>query len=158
VLGADLQAVLLDSFDDLDMTDFEHGDLRLVNSASSAAAINGSLLDKVESTTDLSPWLSRVRPADDLEQALAGRASLGDGESLISRDGYWISRQFLRVRRAGEAESGLLARGQELERLQSERNEHEASLELLSERLAQLREAQREQEARREQQRREHQD
>ncbi|UPQ81097.1 chromosome segregation protein SMC [Pseudomonas knackmussii] len=157
VLGADLQAVLLDSFDDLDMTDFEHGDLRLVSPASSAAIVNG-LLDKVESTTDLSPWLSRVRPVDDLEQALAGRASLGDGESLISRDGYWVSRHFLRVRRAGEAESGLLARGQELERLQSERNEHEASLELLSERLAQLREAQREQEARREQQRREHQD
>jgi len=158
VLGADLQAVLLDSFDDLDMTDFEHGDLRLVSPASSAAIVNGSLLDKVESTTDLSPWLSRVRPVDDLEQALAGRASLGDGESLISRDGYWVSRHFLRVRRAGEAESGLLARGQELERLQSERNEHEASLELLSERLAQLREAQREQETRREQHRREHQD
>lgn len=158
VLGADLQAVLLDSFDDLDMTDFEHGDLRLISPASSAAIVNGSLLDKVESTTDLSPWLSRVRPVDDLEQALAGRVSLGDGESLISRDGYWVSRHFLRVRRAGEAESGLLARGQELERLQSERNEHEASLELLSERLAQLREAQREQEARREQQRREHQD
>lgn len=158
VLGADLQAVLLDSFDDLDMTDFEHGDLRLVSPASSAVVINGSLLDKVESTTDLSPWLSRVRPVNDLEQALAGRASLGDGESLISRDGYWVSRHFLRVRRAGEAESGLLARGQELERLQSERNEHEASLELLSERLARLREAQREQEARREQQRREHQD
>ena len=157
VLGADLQAVLLDSFDDLDMTDFEHGDLRLVSPASSAAIVNG-LLDKVESTTDLSPWLSRVRPVDDLEQALAGRASLGDGESLISRDGYWVSRHFLRVRRAGEAESGLLARGQELERLQSERNEHEASLELLSERLAQLREAQREQETRREQHRREHQD
>ncbi|WP_404436449.1 chromosome segregation protein SMC [Stutzerimonas chloritidismutans] len=158
VLGADLQAVLLDSFDDLDMTDFEHGDLRLVSPASSAAIVNGSLLDKVESTTDLSPWLSRVRPVADLEQALAGRASLGDGESLISRDGYWVSRHFLRVRRAGEAESGLLARGQELERLQSERNEHEASLELLSERLAQLREAQREQETRREQHRREHQD
>ncbi|MGE6686510.1 chromosome segregation protein SMC [Stutzerimonas stutzeri] len=157
VLGADLQAVLLDSFDDLDMTDFEHGDLRLVSPASSAAIVNG-LLDKVESTTDLSPWLSRVRPVDDLEQALAGRASLGDGESLISRDGYWVSRHFLRVRRAGAAESGLLARGQELERLQSERNEHEASLELLSERLAQLREAQREQETRREQHRREHQD
>jgi chromosome segregation protein len=158
VLGADLQAVRLDSFDDLDMSGFEQGDLRLIAPAQAAKAINGSLLDKVESAADLSPWLGRVRPVDDLNLALAGRDSLGDGESLISRDGYWVSRHFLRVRRAGEAESGLLARGQELERLQGERDEREASLGSLGEQLAQLREAQREQEERREQQRRHHQD
>ncbi len=158
VLGADLQAVLLDGFDDLDMRGFEQGDLRLVSPSQTSGTINGSLLDKVEAGVDLSPWLGRVRPVNDLDQALAGRDSLGDGESLISRDGYWVGRHFLRVRRAGEAESGLLARGQELERLQAERDEREASLELLGERLSHLREAQREQEERREQQRREHQD
>ncbi|WP_181297413.1 chromosome segregation protein SMC [Pseudomonas sp. Q2-TVG4-2] len=158
VLGADLQAVLLDNFDGLDMSGFEQGDLRLVSTAQAATAINGSLLDKVESAADLSPWLGRVRPVDDLNLALAGRDSLRDGESLISRDGYWVSRHFLRVRRAGEAESGLLARGQELERLQGERDEREASLGSLGEQLAQLRGAQREQEGRREQQRRHHQD
>ncbi|NKQ10747.1 chromosome segregation protein SMC [Pseudomonas sp. SST3] len=158
VLGADLQAVQLDSFDDVDMSGFEQGDLRLVSPAQAAKAINGSLLDKVESAADLSPWLGRVRPVNDLNLALAGRDSLGDGESLISRDGYWVSRHFLRVRRAGEAESGLLARGQELERLQGERDDHEASLDSLGEQLAQLRGVQREQEERREQQRRHHQD
>lgn len=157
VLAGDLQAVLLDSFDGLDMSGFEQGDLRLVSPTQATGALDGSLLDKVASAVDLSPWLGRVRPVDDLDQALAGRGSLGDGESLISRDGYWVSRHFLRVRRAGEAESGLLARGQELERLQGERDDLEASLDLLGEELAQLREAQREQEERREQQRRDHQ-
>ena len=158
VLGADLHAVLLERFDDLDMSGFEQGDLRLVSSQRAARSVSGSLLDKVTATSDLSPWLGRVRPVEDLDQALAERASLADDESLISRDGYWVSRHFLRVRRAGEAESGLLARGQELERLQAERDEGEAALDLLAEQLLQLREAQREWEERREQQRRKHQD
>ena len=158
VLGGDLHAVLLERFDDLDMSGFEQGDLRLVSSQRAARSVSGSLLDKVTATSDLSPWLGRVRPVEDLDQALAARASLADDESLISRDGYWVSRHFLRVRRAGEAESGLLARGQELERLQAERDEGEAALDLLAEQLLQLREAQREWEERREQQRRQHQD
>ena len=158
VLGADLQAVLLDSFDELDMSGFELGDLRLASPSPAGGAVSGSLLDKVTSAVDLSPWLGRVRPVEDLDQALAQRGSLAADASLISRDGYWVGRHFLRVRRAGEAESGLLARGQELERLQAERDEREASLELLGEQLGQLREAQREEEDRREQQRRRHQD
>ncbi len=158
VLGADLHAVLLERFDDLDMSGFEQGDLRLVSSQQAARSVSGSLLNKVTATSDLSPWLGRVRPVEDLDQALAARASLADDESLISRDGYWVSRHFLRVRRAGEAESGLLARSQELERLQAERDEGEAALDLLAEQLLQLREAQREWEERREQQRRQHQD
>jgi chromosome segregation protein len=158
VLAADLQAVLLDNFDCLDMSGFEQGDLRLVSPTQGGECIAGSLLDKIESAADLSPWLGRVRPVDDLDQALAARGSLGDDESLISRDGYWVGRHFLRMRRAGDAESGLLARGQELERLQTERDEREVSLELLGENLGQLREAQREQEHCREQQRRRHQD
>lgn len=158
VLGADLQAVLLDDFDELDLSHFGQGELRLARRAHPSGAATGSLLDKVESTTDLSSWLGRVQPVDDLEQALAQRGSLAADASLISRDGYWVGRHFLRVRRAGDAESGLLARGQELERLLVERDEREASLESLGERLGQLREAQREQEERREQQRRRHQE
>ena len=157
VLGADLQAVLLDTFDALDMSGFEQGDLRLV-SAGQGGRIAGSLLEMVKSATDLSPWLGRVRPVETLEQALAGRAVLEEGESLISRDGYWVGRHFLRVRRAAEAESGLLARGQELERLQAEREQREAELEQLDGRLDQLRYAQRQQEDEREQQRRRQQD
>lgn len=158
VLGADLQAVLLDRLDDLDLGDFEQGDLRLVSPKHASINLAGSLLDKVESSADLSPWLGRVRPVDDLEQALAARSTLADGESVISRDGYWLGRHFLRVRRAAEAESGLLARGQELERLQVERDAREIDIQQLGERLGVLAEAQRELEELREQQRRRHQD
>ncbi|CAD5108962.1 chromosome segregation protein SMC [Zestomonas carbonaria] len=154
VLGADLQAVLLDDFADLDLSGFDQGELRLVRAGQGAARVAGSLLDKVESSLDLAPWLARVRPVESLDEALARRGQLADGDSLISRDGYWVGRNFLRVRRAGEAESGVLARGQELERLAAERDEREATLADLEERLAQLHDEQRRQEEVREQQRR----
>ncbi|XLX38770.1 chromosome segregation protein SMC [Ectopseudomonas mendocina] len=154
VLGADLQAVLLDDFAGLDFAALEQGELRLASPANGGARRAGSLLDKVESNHDLAPWLASVRPVESLEQALVARGQLADGESLISRDGYWVGRHFLRVRRAAEADSGVLARGQELERLQLEREEREAALAQLDERLLTLRDDQRRQEELREQQRR----
>ena len=154
VLGADLQAVLLDDFNNLSLGGFDQGELRLINPQAGGVRIASSLLDKVESAVDLAPWLGKVRPVESLDQALAQRLQLGDGESLISRDGYWVGRHFLRVRRASEAESGVLARGQELERLQAERDEREAALVDLEERLQHLQAAQRQQEEAREQLRR----
>jgi chromosome segregation protein len=163
VLGADLQAVLVDNFDGLDLAGFEQGDLRLVSASASAASpmpvsMPGSLLDKVDSAMDLSSWLGQVRPVQTLDQALAERAQLGVGQSLISRDGYWVGRNFLRVRRASEAQSGVLARGQELQRLELERDEREASLASLEEQLLHLREEQSRQEQSREDLRRQVQD
>ena len=142
VLGADLQAVRVDSYADLRLADFEQGELRLVSLAHGRSARKGSLLDKVESSVDLSPWLGRVRPVADLDEALAARDALEEGESLISQDGYWVGRHFLRVRRAAQAESGLLARAQELAQLQAEHEEREASLALLAEQLERLRQTQ----------------
>lgn len=154
VLGADLQAVLQDDFSGLDFSTLVQGDLRLANPQKGGTRVAGSLLDKVDSALDLAPWLARVRPVESLDEALAARASLGEGQSLISRDGYWVGRHFLRVRRASEAESGVLARGQELERLGLERDEREAALALLDERLLGLRETRGREEELREQQRR----
>ncbi len=154
VLGADLQAVLLDDFQGLDFAGLTQGDLRLASPSKNGARVAGSLLDKVEASVDLAPWLGKVKPVQSLDEALAARLNLAEGESLISRDGYWVGRHFLRVRRASEAESGVLARGQEIERLTLERDEREAALAVLDERLAHLRENQRAQEEQREQQRR----
>jgi len=142
VLGADLQAVLVDEFASLDYSALEQGELRLLLAADTTLRQPGSLLDKVEGRTDLAPWLGQVKPVEDLTQALAQRASLGDGQSLVSRDGYWVGRHFLRVSRGGEAQGGVLARGQEIERLGHEQLEQEAALEQLEEQLQVLREQQ----------------
>ncbi|MCE0916791.1 chromosome segregation protein SMC [Pseudomonas sp. NMI760_13] len=158
VLGADLQAVLLDDFAGLEFAALEQGELRLLMAGGGGATVPGSLLDKVEGRVDLSPWLGQVMPVDTLEQALARRASLNDGQSLVSRDGYWVGRHFLRVSRGSEAQGGVLARGQEIERLGLEQLEQEALLEQLDEQLQRLREQQLDLEEQREQLRRRSQD
>ncbi len=138
VLGADLQAVLLDDFAEVEFAGFQQGALNLVSAPRGGDRRPGSLLERVESALDLSPWLGHVRPVESLEHALAERPSLAEGESLVSRDGYWVGRHFLRVRRTSEAESGVLARGQELQRLLAERDEREASLAAMEDRVAAL--------------------
>ncbi|WP_341958912.1 chromosome segregation protein SMC [Pseudomonas sp. RC10] len=158
VLGADLHAVLVDDFAGLDLAGFSQGDLRLVSPSKDITRIPGSLLDKVESRVDLTPWLGQVKPVETLDDALSMRGQLSAGQSLISRDGYWVGRDFLRVRRASEAESGVLARGQELQRLEAERDEREATLAALEDQLLTQREQQRVQEDSREQLRRRLQD
>ena len=154
VLGADLQAILLDDLAGLDLQDFTEGDLRFLQSSGVASVAAGSLLDKVVANFDLSPWLAQVRPVESLDEALASRATLAAHESLISRDGYWVGRNFLRVRRASASESGVLARGQELEQLQIQLEQRSGLLEGLEERLLLMREEQQEQERLREEQRR----
>jgi len=150
VLGADLQAVLLDDFGGLDLAGFDQGELRLAQAGTQPTRMPGSLLEKVDAAVDLAPWLGQIKPVETLDDALAGRSALSEGQSLISRDGYWVGRHFLRVRRAAEAESGVLARGQELERLEAERVEGEAALAALEEQLVTLRESQRGHEQQRE--------
>lgn len=158
VLGADLQAVLLDDFAEVELAGFQQGELNLANASRGGVRCPGSLLERVESAQDLSSWLGGVRPVESLEQALAARASLAEGESVVSRDGYWVGRHFLRVRRASEAESGVLARGQELQRLLAERDEREASLATMEDRIAVLGGEQSRLEGEREQQRRQQQE
>jgi chromosome segregation protein len=128
VLGADLQAVCLDDLSGLDLDLFEQGELRLALSDKATVAAPRSLMEKVEAPHDLSPWLGGVFPVETLDDALAQREQLTTGQSLVSRDGYWVSRHFLRVQRSSEAESGLLVRGQELEQLLAEREHLEQLL------------------------------
>ena len=154
VLGADLQAVLVDDFTALDFAALEQGDLRLLRGEGQGPRVPGSLLDKVEGRVDLAPWLGQVKPVDSLDQALAQRATLAAGQSLVSRDGYWVGRHFLRISRGGEAEGGVLARGQEIERLAQQQQAQEALLEQLGQQLQNQREQQLDLEEQREQLRR----
>ncbi|VVM61798.1 Chromosome partition protein Smc [Pseudomonas fluorescens] len=158
VLGADLQAVLVDDFSQLDFARLEQGDLRLLLAAGEGARVPGSLLDKVEGRTDLSPWLGQVRPVETLEQALSQRPSLLAGESLVSRDGYWVGRHFLRISRGSEAQGGVLARAQEIEQLAEQQLQQQEQLDQFEQRLHSLREQQRDLEEQREQLRRRSQD
>ncbi len=70
------------------------------------------------------PWpidhmLSGVYVADTLDQALAGREGLAPGQSIVTRDGVWLGKGWLRVER-GDEEGGVLVREQRLKQLEDE--------------------------------------
>ena len=157
VLGADLQAVLLDDLAAEHLAGFERGDLRLAHPVA-APALSDSLLGKVSGPIDLSAWLGQVRPMASLEAALAARPGLAPGESFATRDGFWVGRHFLRVSRGNDTQGGVLARAQELDQLNATREAAQAAQAELENQLAETRERQREAEQQREQLRRRLQD
>ena len=141
VLGADLQAVLVDELAAPALEAFQRGSLDLLTagSAGGRSAPAGSLLEKVSAPVDLHAWLGRVRCVEDLDSALAARSSLAEGDSLISRDGYWVGRHFLRIRRGRDAGDSLLARAAELEQLQEAQAMREERIAAAEEHLSERR-------------------
>ncbi len=64
--------------------------------------------------------LSRVRLAETLPEALTIRRELGHDESVITRTGEWLGRDWLRVNRGGDPHSGVLEREQRVKQLRIE--------------------------------------
>jgi chromosome segregation protein len=64
--------------------------------------------------------LSHVRLAETLAEALTVRRELTREESVITRTGEWLGRDWLRVNRGGEAGSGVLEREQRLKTLRAD--------------------------------------
>ena len=130
VLGDFLQAVMIDELASTSdwLSGFRDGTLTLWQAHAGATPCAGTLASVVTSQTDLSSLLAKVKLADDLPQALAMRGDLSDGESVITPDGIWLSRDWLRVARDQDNEGGVLARKQELELLEEEADELDMSV------------------------------
>ncbi len=88
-----------------------------------------TLADKVRACGGVSALLRSVYPVNDLEQALSERAGLADHESLITRDGIWVGRHWMRLRKNDDRDDagrgGLLVRRKIIERLAAEVEETE---------------------------------
>ncbi len=133
VLGNYLQAVMIDQLDPAQhwLGSFKEGQLTLWQNqpTSGNTAAPGSLLAKVQSKQDISGLLAGVNTAPDLAQALAMRVSLNAEESVITPDGIWLGRSWLRVVKAADGEGGVLARQQELEVLDDQIEELDIQVE-----------------------------
>ncbi|MDH5711661.1 MAG: chromosome segregation protein SMC, partial [Gammaproteobacteria bacterium] len=115
VLGDTLEAVCVDQIDSLCATlaDLEKSNLALIEtqSANSATAqAPGYLQEKVKSSVELGQFLHGIRAADTLEAAMQMRASLTAGESIVTRDGIWVGKHWLRINNDKDARQGVLAR------------------------------------------------
>jgi chromosome segregation protein len=140
VLGQYLEAVCVDGVDALSSSlgALEAGSLTLFDtSASVASSATGgsSLADRVRSPYALGNLLSGVRIAEDISQALAMRGSLGDTESVITRDGIWLAKNWLRVARDSDEKSGVIAREQEIKQLQQSLEQLELQAEEIEQKI-----------------------
>jgi len=139
VLGFHLQAVCVDQLQDpaAGIQALENGTLTLFDTSVPKTAQSGaqadSLLAQVRSPWPLDDLLAGVRLANDLDQALVMRESLAANESVITREGVWLGRSWLRLTREQDETSGVLAREEELRQL----TEQSAQFEEQTERLAQ---------------------
>ncbi|MEM1191358.1 MAG: chromosome segregation protein SMC [Pseudomonadota bacterium] len=66
------------------------------------------------------PLLINVHCGQDAEDAMRRRSELAAGESLITPDGLWVGRNWVRSLHGDDAEEGTLARQRELDELQTE--------------------------------------
>ncbi|MDP5070509.1 MAG: chromosome segregation protein SMC, partial [Congregibacter sp.] len=122
VLGGALQGVCVDRVDSLDaaLAQLASGDLTLFEVPGGAAGdglAHDSLATKVPADSPARALLAAVRCAENSADARAGRAALAPGESLITPEGLWFGRNWVRAVNGGETESGLIGRQQELEAL-----------------------------------------
>ncbi len=123
VLGNALQAVCVDGFADSAklIAGLTQGELILFDTqkrAQVSAANKAELLStKVDVSWDAQGLLAGVYIAEDLSTALALREQLAANESVVTKDGIWLSAHWVRVARDTDASSGVIARRQELEEL-----------------------------------------
>ncbi|HBX36866.1 MAG TPA: hypothetical protein DEG76_06075 [Pseudohongiella sp.] len=108
------------------------------------------MISKISGKIDVGPMLAGILAADTLEQAMAQRASLRDEQSIVTRDGVWLGRNWIRVRKTVDASEGLLARKGEMARLSEQMEELQARVDDLVEQQQQSRDALRDLEAQRE--------
>jgi len=127
VLGETLQAIVADNvLDRVDaVANLQVGAVSLVAprsvaSANTTAQPGATLESVVTCDADLSPWLGQIQLAEDLTDAVRISATLSGSQSVITRDGIWLSQHWIRVSKKQDATAGVLRRQQELETLGSE--------------------------------------
>ena len=108
-----------------------------------------ALSAKTRGAAALGDWLAGVYAAETLGDALVRRASLRPGESVVTREGLWLGRDWLRVARA-ELEDGVLARERALEEVRGELAALDRTLETLEDEVVTASERESEHERRRE--------
>lgn len=148
VLGHHLQAVCIERIDDFSTSveKLRDGMVELLDSDSDlrASVSEESLLRKVRSEIELTALLGGILVADSVSDALIKRHALQPGESLITAEGVWIGKNWMRFGQEQGAKQGVLEREQEVRELKTScrtlqteverlQQQHEAAVESLRE-------------------------
>ncbi len=127
VLGFNLEAVCIDGFNSIaesldslakgSLTFFDVNANTSTNVAQTSLTNAVTLTSKVSSELKLEGILSGVFVAENLTEALVLREQLAATESVVTPEGIWLSRAWLRVAKEEDENDGVLQREQELKAL-----------------------------------------
>src|SRR5690606_6964315 len=146
VLGGYLQAVSVAALDDIaeSLAELTEGGLALLEESGHRRDPQDDgkqwLADLVKGPPSAQPLLAGIRAVPTLEEAIRLRAELSDGESIITPNGTWIGRHWLRINRSDDPEIGVIARGEEISRLKRQTETTAAEVEDVARALVQTRE------------------
>ena len=145
VLGDFIRAMQVDNLNDFagSLYSLAAGEIALVERGSISDAGMGShgmdlptLASLLRSDSEgANALLFGVFAAESPEMAMEKRQFLSPGQSIITRDGYWVGADWIRVLHESESQDGIIERGQLIETLELEAEEYAASVdELVGER------------------------
>lgn len=132
VLGMYLEAICVDDIDNVTNTiqTLTHGNLVLFDTGSSGLASRHkgdsiavpccdmiSLSSKITSNLTINNLLHGIYAVENINQALAARAKLNDHESIVTQDGIWLAKSWVRVAYDAKQKTGVLQRERQLSEL-----------------------------------------
>jgi chromosome segregation protein len=141
VLGDALEAVHVESLDAAAsrLAELASGHLMLIEGSQENIRDSASLAARVRGPQALLRRLARVGTAATLQEALQKRHQLAAGESLVTADGIWVGRDWLRVARGRDAHAGVLERESRIRSLRGVCETCEAAVQSIEQRLRDLR-------------------
>lgn len=124
VLEHALQALCIQNFEDFlnKINELPSGNLTILNTQSQSKSLNNSksyLLDKIKTTLDLTPLLGHILIAEDLKEAKLLISELKTNESIITKQGLWLGKNWLKINEQENAHAGVFAREQDLQHLKA---------------------------------------
>jgi chromosome segregation protein len=124
-----------------DLASLHEGQVTIIAAQAGSSSDGDRLSARVRGPAAAMALLDRVHASDSFDAAQRLAATLPAGESVITRDGEWLGRDWLRVARGGQAGSGVLARERELHALADTIQSLEAQVEELIARQEDLKQA-----------------
>jgi len=145
-LGDYLEAICVERLDELAsaLAELSKGRVALIEAGAAASGARlEALAAKVKGPSAVVEPLANILTAESLSEALQRRGALAAGQSMITRDGEWVGRDWLRVSRGPDHHAGVIEREYRLKGLraavanaEARANEVESHLRAVRESLA----------------------
>ncbi|MDT8398717.1 MAG: chromosome segregation protein SMC [Pseudomonadales bacterium] len=141
VLGEHLQAVCVNGLEPLlaALDSFSDGHLSLLDTSQTAIEFRAdgelaghALLSKIKNPALVSGLLAGIYCAENLSEAMSWRSQLQAHESLVTREGIWLGKDWLRLARGFDEKAGMIQRQEELSLLDQEIERAQAGVDELA--------------------------